>query len=840
MRLAAQEPTSDDTLVGGFFVCISEHLRVFLFSAMFKLMKKIFFLLVLPLLLNAGSNPKSAVAVRTAVAPMIDGVMNEPAWQLAKPVTDFTQRDPNEGEPASERTEIRILYDNEALYFGCLMYDSDPSKIVARLARRDDEVESDVLSIRIDSYHDHQTAFEFTILASGVKVDILQYNDAQQEDASWDPVWEVQTRITDDGWVAEVKIPFNILRFTPRPEMEWGIQFIRRISRKQERDQWVLIRKSESGFVSKFGHLVGLRDLPAPSNLELIPYAVGSNRFLPPSAAYPNGRDYRGNAGFDVKYRPGWLTVDATINPDFGQVEADPAVLNLSTFETFYPERRPFFIEGVQIFRFGTFGDGGGGPGLFYSRRIGRALEVDPPANGYLVDEPRAATILGAAKISGKTAGGLSVGLLEAVTGEERATVVDTTGRRTEMRVEPLTSYSVFRLRQDVLENSNLGMIATSVHRRGGWPALTGGVDWTLRFLESTYRLDGFLAVTRTTNSLNERLNGSAGRISFNKDGGEHWRGFLSADFTSKTYNVNDIGYFRRPNDYGMLAQVVYRDDYVTDWERFWNVQVLYHYRKNYDGAELFNSFQIEGAVRLLNYWEFNLRAEVDQGKYDDRETRGFGLYQKRQRRSMTVRVESDPRELIVGDARASFGGFVGGGRFASVNTELEFKPWSHFTLQCELTHSRRDREFAWVANTTLDGLAELSTATIFADRTTREWDLTFRGSFVFSRDLTLQYYAQVFFAKGTFTNYAIMVGPDAFVPTSAYQRSDFNKQSFHSNLVLRWEFLPGSTAYLVWSQARSGDEGSYSTPLSEDWRRTFSLPMENVVLLKVSYWWSL
>lgn len=789
----------------------------------------VFFLF--PTLLDAGNNPKTAVAIRTPVAPRIDGVLNEPEWKLAQPVTDFTQRDPDEGAPATERTEIRILYDNEALYFGCTMYDSDPSKIVARLARRDDEIESDVISIRIDSYHDHQTAFEFTILASGVKVDILQYNDGQSEDESWDPVWDVQTRLTGEGWIAEVRIPFSVLRFTDRAEHEWGIQFIRRISRKQERDQWVLIRKSESGFVSKFGHLVGLTDIPTPRNLELIPYGVTSNRFLPKSPTYPNGRDHSLNAGFDFKYRPGWLTVDATINPDFGQVEADPAVLNLSTFETFYPERRPFFIEGIQIFRFGTFGGRGAGPSLFYTRRIGRALNVRAPSGGYVAEEPRVATVLGAAKVSGKTPGGLSVGFMEAVTQEERATVVDATGRRSVIVVEPLTNYSVVRLQQDVLENSNIGMIATSVNRKGGWPAMTGGIDWTLRFMESTYRLGGFLSGTRTTNAQKERVNGQAGRVSFSKDGGEHWRGFVSADFTSKTYNINDIGFFRRPNDYGFVGQMLYRDDRVTEWKRFWSISGRYHYRKNYDGAELFNQLSLEAGLRLASYWELNVEAEVDYGKYDDRETRGFGLYRKPQRQNAELRVESDPRQIVVGEGRVSVGRDAREGRFFSSEVKLEFKPLSNLTLQFDLSYGRNDQEFAWVENSRTPLLSNGEGFTIFAERTTREWDLTSRGSFVFTRDLTLQYYLQIFFAKGTFGNYAVMTSPDSFIPYPGYHREDFNKLSFHSNLVLRWEFLPGSTAYLVWSQARNGELG--------DFRNTFSLPMENVLLLKVSYWWS-
>ncbi|HTY36322.1 MAG TPA: DUF5916 domain-containing protein, partial [Bacteroidota bacterium] len=407
----------------------------------------------------AGSNPKAARAVRTPVPPSIDGKLDEPQWKLAPPETEFTQQDPNEGEPASERTEIRILYDDDAIYFGCMMYDRSAGEIVGRLARRDDQPVSDVLSICIDTYHDHQTCFEFIINAAGLKADILQFNDGVDTDKTWDAVWDAKTSVTGEGWIAEIKIPFHALRFPRQDVYQFGLQMIRRIARNNERQMWAMIRKSESGFISKFGHLVGIEHLRPSANLQIIPYVDGSSRFVPASPATPSGREFSTNAGFDFKYRPGsGLTIDATINPDFGQVEADPAVLNLTTYETFYPENRPFFIEGTQIIRFTTFG-GTAGPGLFYSRRIGQAISVDPPPGGYIESQPKFATILGAAKISEKTSDGLSIGVLEAVTRRETATLVDSLGNRMTQVVAPLTNYSLVRLKQDLLASSNVGMI---------------------------------------------------------------------------------------------------------------------------------------------------------------------------------------------------------------------------------------------------------------------------------------------------------------------------------------------------------------------------------------------
>jgi hypothetical protein len=796
-----------------------------------------FLLFVLFGSLVAGNNPKRAIAVRTPKAPRIDGVLDEPEWKLAKPEREFLQQDPDEGAPGSMPTEFRILYDDEALYFGCTMEDPDPSKIIARLVRRDDEVLSDNISIRIDTYHDHQTNFEFTINAAGVKIDILQYDDGQLEDASWDVVWDVKTRITDRGWVAEVKIPFRALRFPKQDSYQWGIQLYRRIARLNELQMWALKRKSEGGHTSKFGHLDGIERIPAPSNIEIIPYALADSRFAPKSPGNPDGAELKPNAGFDFKYRPAsGLTVDATVNPDFGQVEADPAVLNLTTFETFYPEKRPFFIEGSQIMQFTTFG-GDFGPGLFYSRRIGRALDVEAPEGGYVLNKPRFATILGAAKVSGKTAGGLSIGVLEAVTRKETATLVSASGERTETVVEPLANYSLVRLKQDVLENSNIGMIVTSVNRDGIWPAMTAGADWSLKFDESMYRVDGFLAGSRTTIPELGRAYGTAGKFNFSKDGGPHWRGSASFDFTSKKYNINDMGYFRRPNDYGWIGQIIYRDDEVTASRRFWSLSSMYHLRRNFDGAELNHSINLQGELTLPSYWTFEAQAELDRGKYDDREMRGHGLYRKPGTQGVTLVVESDQRQNIVGHGAFSLGSDQRAGRYMEVMGELELKPATNISLEIELQRGLREHEFAWVAY-----LMGPPDGTIFAERSADEWSLMTRGSYVFSTELTLQVYFQLFFAKGTFDNFQQIVGDDRhFAPyTWSFPSRDFNDLSFNSNVVLRWEYLPGSTVYLVWSQSRKGERGSYRSTIGQNFNDTFALPSDNVLLLKVSYWLSM
>ncbi|MDZ7269832.1 MAG: carbohydrate binding family 9 domain-containing protein [candidate division KSB1 bacterium] len=781
--------------------------------------------------LHAGDNERFAIATPTTTPPQIDGRLEEAVWQTATTVNGFLQYEPFEGRPASEPTEIRILYDAQAIYFGCMMYDAEPDKIVARLTRRDNEIESDFISIRLDSFHDQKTAFEFTVLASGVKIDILQYNDGAEEDNSWDAIWEVKTQILHShapfagngrpagGWSAEFKIPFNMLRYTPAAggDNEWGFNVIRRISRKQETSFWALVRKSQNGFVSHFGHLRLHGRLPNPRHVELQPYAVAKGQFTSPALRPPgsNAADFRSAAGFDLKYGlTSNLTIDLTVNPDFGQVEADPAVLNLSTFETFYPEKRPFFIEGTQILRFTTFG-GDFGPGLFYSRRIGRPL----------TGRNEAATILGAAKLTGKTSRGLSFGMLQAVTDEEQALIS-----------EPAASYSLVRLKQDLLDHSTVGMMATAVARAQRYPAFTGGVDWNLRFQQSRYVIDGFWAGSHTTQGESRRISGSAGKLRFGKDGGTHWLYALSGDFTTRHYNINDLGFFFRPNDYGTVLTLRYKEDQPGRLLRQWHLQSLGHLRWNFDGARLISETSLSAVAQWWNYWNTDLSVKYAFNNNDDRESRGRGLYHQPDYLMVEGGVATDPRRSLIASFAQNYLRDAGGHRQWRANLQIEVRPTTWAQISSELGFGRSRNRTAWVPNVP-DSLFLQNPYALFGRRDTEEYNLTLRSNLTFTRDLTLQLYAQTFLAKGHFDNFARLVSPTTLVPEAYNGNHDFNNRSFHLNLVWRWEYRPGSTLYLVWTQARRGAHDDFYTPVGRDFRGTFSLPAENVVLVKMSYW---
>ena len=430
-----------------------------------------------------------ALAVRMSAGIDIDGRLDEIAWSEAPPITDFTQNDPEEGQPVSEPTDVRFLYDDNALYIGGRLYDSGP--VTTRLARRDAMVaDSDFFIVVIDSYHDHQSAYSFSTNPSGMKRDQVQSGRGfggggfgrggfgGRGGSSWDPVWDVATSITDEGWFVEMRIPFSQLRFSPEDAQVWGIQIERVINRKQERAVFSFTPKLEATGVARYGHLTGIRGVGAGRKLELLPYVGMSAEYIDqaPSSQvafgnpFRSGSDYFGRAGLDLKYRlASNLTLDASVNPDFGQVEVDPAVINLTAFETRFDERRPFFIEGAEIFQFARGGPGGStgrGPQVMYSRRIGRRPQGRVSSSAVFSNAPTATTILGATKITGKVRGNWSVGLLEAFTGREYAPYVDDLSSPGESIVEPPTNYLVGRVRRDLRAGqSQIGMMATAVNR---------------------------------------------------------------------------------------------------------------------------------------------------------------------------------------------------------------------------------------------------------------------------------------------------------------------------------------------------------------------------------------
>ncbi|MBD3169988.1 MAG: hypothetical protein GF307_10935, partial [candidate division Zixibacteria bacterium] len=557
---------------------------------------------------------KEYSAIRTKQALKIDGWLNEPIWKKAPTATGFIQDYPERGKAPTESTFVKIVYDDEALYVAFICFDSEPDKIVRRLAKRDQSGNADFIRIEIDSYHDHRTGYLFQINTADIQLDGYRYNDGWRDD-SWDAVWDGRAQITDFGYTAELKIPYSCLRFNNhRVEHTWGINLLRYIPRKNEVLVWSYVPPDNQGYNSRFGHLTGIRGIEPRTHLELMPYAVTSGESEPKSLGNPDGRDYAGDLGVDFKYGlTSNLTLDATINPDFGQVEADPAVLNLSTFETWYPEKRPFFIEGDKYFETKFT--------LFYSRRIGQRPGDWPDDVDYYVREPKNTTILGAGKITGRTDNGWVIGFLNSVTREEEATYVNEDGQRLTSTVEQPANWNVTRIKREFDNGSSLGIIGTAVHQEKHTPVYAGGLDWDLKFADRRYLFDGQIVGSQYDGD------GLAAFAAFRRESGKHIRWAFGSEYESEDFNINRIGFIGRSDYAGGWGWWQYRNQ-----DNWWIFRDMYHnlnywQSHNLDGDKINIGANYNATCGVKGNWAFWYGFEIEPEHYDDRETRDGPLY---------------------------------------------------------------------------------------------------------------------------------------------------------------------------------------------------------------------
>jgi hypothetical protein len=668
-------------------------------------------------------------------------------------------------------------------------------------------------------------------------------------------VWDVRTRVYRDGWSAEFRIPYKSLRFSHNPERmyEWGINFRRYISRKHETDEWVMVPRNATipgtiSSVSLMGNLVGLSNIDPPANLSLAPYVSGKASY----STDPVSSTYKGYAGFDLKYglSPNF-TLDATVNPDFGQVEVDQAVMNLTVFETLYPEKRPFFVEGSQLFTFGSSIDNAsqttGSPlALFFSRRIGKQptgyASVSPPAGGTVVDNPTATTILGAAKVTGRSTGGLSVGMIAAATGEMNARVKDAAGNESRTMTEPRGGYGVVRVKQDWNDGSWLGALVTSTGHEFMLPALGGGVDWNLRFGGGMYALDGYVAGARSSQDAGVSRDGFAGRLLASSLSGEHWLYTASADFATRYFDINDVGFFAQPHDRGGYAQIMYRESFGTGLFRLYRIAFNPELRWNWDGirTHALLGFSLTGTTR--GWWSSTILYEYLASAYDDAEQGIIGLYRRPDGHRITVQELSDTRGNVTGSASASYEIDALHKKSFYGTLGVILRPASWMELAPSLLYQQVRNEEAAIFSPSAGGIqtqtVDGTTWTLFGDRAVDQLGVALRGIVTFTRTLSLQFFSQVLLARGAYVNYRRLIGESSFdasaTPTVSY---DFNTTTFDANVLLRWEFLPGSAAYVVWTQGRYDDSGDYSTTFGTRFKETFKLPHDDVLLVKISYW---
>jgi len=848
-------------------------------------------------------------AVRATGAIRIDGILDETDWKSAPVASDFMESYPNSKERPPDSTQVRVLYDNSALYVGVRMFDSQPRLIAAQLARRDASgIYSDWLHVMVGTYFDHRTAYRFSVNPLGVKKDVLEYND-NNEDLNWDAVWNVATRVDSLGWVAEYRIPFSQLRFSssePAGGRIWDIQIMRDIARRNERDSWAPWTQQSPGFVSTFGQLTGITGIPSPQRLELLPYVSAGLTRAPGDAANPfyKANDTKLSAGADVKYGlPGGLTLTATVNPDFGQVEVDPAVVNLSAFETFFPEKRPFFLEGSDIFAFGnvTRNNDYNSQYYFYSRRIGRAPQGSAySSNTAYVDAPEQSTILGAAKVTGKTAG-WTVGLLDALTSQEDADVVSTSGVRSTRAVEPRTNYLVGRVRRDFRAgNTVVGAMLSNVDRALGDSSLSanlrgratmGGLDFEHAWARRSWVVSGLVAGSQVTGSATAiaatqrssaryyqqpdasylkfdstltSLSGHMSEIALAKRG--TWYASVALKDVSPGFEVNDVGFQSRVDYRSASTGFGYQTSEAGSVFRSKSLGGGTTSAWTYDGTSIYQSPYISASGTFSNLWGFSVFAYDNPEFYDNRLTRGGPLTMTPRSWSVNLNGNSDTRRLITVSPSVTFSGDASGATDRSTSVSMDMRPTSfiHVSLGPSLDVQHSTGQY-------VSGIRDsLATATfgrryVFANLSQTTLAMETRLDWTFTSELTLQLYAQPFVSTGKYSSFKQLRAPRTYAfdvygqdvgtitrdasgytidpdgsgaaPSFGIGDPNFNIRSLHGDAVLRWEYRPGSTFYVVWQQQRDGYEPIGDFSFSRDAGAIFRAQPTNVFLVKFAYW---
>ncbi len=846
---------------------------------------------------NVEKRSYTTKAVSAEEAPIIDGLINEKSWDTVEWTSDFMEHEPDENTLPSEPTKFKVVYDKKYLYFAFRCYDKDPKGIVKRMSRRDG-FEGDFVEINIDSYNDKRTGFSFTASVSGVKGDEFISENGNNWDSSWNPIWYLATHIDNEGWTAEIKIPFSQLKFGKSKEQVWGLQATRRYFRAEERSNWQRIPVDAPGWVSEFGELRGLIDIEPQKQLEIQPFVVSQINTYPKEEGNPfrDGQDFKINGGLDAKVGiTNDLNLDLTINPDFGQVEADPAAIALDGFQIFFEERRPFFVENKNIFNF-RFADGQ--DNLFYSRRIGRSPQGYPNVSNSFVKIPDNSTILGAAKFSGKTKSGWSIGVLESVTDKEFAKIATGTDRSKE-QVEPLTNYTVARVQKDFNnKNSYIGGMFTGTNRKLTdnltflrEAAYTGGIDFKHNWNNRKYYVTGNFvgsnvqgskdAITRTQMSLTHlfqrvdaghvsvdpdrtSLTGTGGKLEAGKSSEGNWRYYGLLVWRSPELELNDIGFLRQADEireYGILTHQT-----LKPFGQFRKIFTRFEQFSSYDFEGNFNRMQysLMSNINLKNNWNLNAQVVYKPRIYSNTSLQGGPRFRYSEEFFRYINFGSDYRKKF-----GYYGGvYLSEGKnrsftYAEFDWGFTYRPMNAFTITLSPNYTINTTKTQYVTQTDFNA----DTRYITANLVQRTLVASLRLDYSINPNLTIQYYGQPFISKGKYTAFNRVTNPKAkyygdrtsrFMPnqitfdnvnnsyavdedangTTDYSiaNPDFSFVQFRSNLVVRWEYIPGSEIFLVWSQGINGDASTKADLFEGLNAQILGRKPENIFLVKATY----
>lgn len=802
-------------------------------------------------------------------APRIDGRDDDEIWQSVQPITSFRQFDPTEDGDPTFRTEARIAYDTRNLYVLVRAYDPSPDSILTVLQRRDGMALADDIIVGFDSYNDKRTGYLFRLTAAGTMADGYVFNDGE-EDWGWNAVWEGSTRIDSAGWVAEYRIPLSQLRYVPSGDNTFGVAIMRQVARKGERVVYPLLRRSRTGMVSQWASTPGFRGLPAPRRMELMPYSVARYGASPRGDGTPRNAA-KTQVGADVKLGlTSNVTLDAAVNPDFGQVEADPGVLNLSAFEQFFAERRPFFLEGSGIFRYDIDCNDGQCTGLFYSRRIGRT----PQMRGSYGDaaSPLQSRILGASKVTGRLGSGLSIGVIDAITGREQGTLQRT--------IEPQTNYAVLRLQQDLAGgNSGVGLMLTNTARQTDqWTrdvlrgnAWTGGLDARHRFAANRWQVSGqvagshvsgtakAIALTQRSNvhlyqrpdadhvgydSTRTSLSGWMAQAAINKQGGGITRMNASAWYIAPGFEINDIGFRQRSDEAGVSTWVGIRPVKPVGAFRQSNLNFNAWGSLNTSGMQLGNGGNINGWGEFRSFWSANAGIGMNNvgGAFSDRDARGGPVVYRPQAMVGWMGVSGDRRRAVSPQMNLFAQRRTDGlGGSWSVNAGLQARVGTQFNGSLNAGYSRNIDDQQWNGNFTDAGVTSYTFARLYQATSS----ITMRLNYTITPTLSVESYLQPFVSTGRYTHWRALDDGDSrnrderFRPYATRGNpAGFRFGQLRTNNVVRWEYRPGSVLFFVWTQARDAAETDPNQfDVGRGYGAVFGRRPDNVFLVKASYW---
>ena len=758
---------------------------------------------------------KTAYATRCIEPPSVDGRLDDESWGKAIPVNEFFQIEPIEFGAPSEKTVVRVLYDDQALYVAFENFDSEPNKIRRPLTRRDAYMDgfassADFVGIAVDSKNDDYNGKWFGVNAAGVKIDV-NVSGNEEYDRSWDAVWDAAVEINESGYIVEFKIPFSVFQFENKIDQVWGISFNRHIHKSQEEVIWPGHRKSAVGTVQQFGVLLGLSNIPEPKKVELIPYALSS---------FSQGENEY-NIGADARYGISSSAVlNATVNPDFGQVEADPSVLNLTAYETFYEERRPFFSEGASFFQHRLQ--------LFHSRRIGNAPGYFSPDSGEIQNIPGNTTILGAFKLLGTTKSGINYGLINASTAEELGTLTNPNGQKEDFVVEPQTNYAVGRFEKPIINNySRLGVMVTDVRRKNASSASVLGLDWKIGLMNNKLFSNGQIVSSNTDKT------GNAFRFNVGYTDPVWWATRFWYGTYDNKFEINDLGYLRR-NDLSW-AGAKFEVRKQEPWGYFLNNNIEIKYRKEWrgDGLILEDEIELETFNLLKNYWRFGFSSELSQPAYNDddifRDDRAWA-YSTEKFWFNGIWFKSDRRKKLILSIDTGVGNakLRGKGHFTKI--EIDYKPIDPLNISIEASQDLSPSYMQYVDIIDVDN----SINRVYAKSEQLTKQVEFRMDWTFSPELTLQGYLQPFYADMRYLRFYELMFPEtmeleSFDYLSLYENPDFKWENTVGTFVLRWEYNPGSTLFLVYSL----NEYKYYSASDGLW----SSGSSNAVVVKLNYW---